>query len=700
MLLRLFWGSLALATPMVAQAQANNQYDSEALLEAMEIADTQGIEVGADGCAIQIKIEAGTPRIRQDNSKWNGECVNGLVNGIGRFTINGKHADFTAYAMGIEIPKMTLYKGTFFEYKGYDGTIVRYNGPEEISDAPRNGMSDYVLYEKVGGEFRLTHRLTSLSASCYTLPNHDKNNIDLTSAAAVENYNIMLKECQKVREAQWDHRTVEVIAESWFAPELGRDVEKYYICRFNKWTGTIKDKDQVYCNSKWDELKAAFKPRYDVGLSKHKQWVEAITQNGIERKATIGGKYATAVAMMETRKKQKKQEETALSSNQIQSRQQAFLAGPKGAAFRAKAGGTFIKPATTDQTAILYLGLDGEGSGYDLQVDDSSFGLPAGVEPSGIWYATPEAGKTQLAAELTKLSKSGVRTVYILYMDRMDLWEGPVSFSPRAENVLLSSTTSANPDYARVQREMQQAKYDYDRAQAAYYAVASRANNGGYGTSTADVLTGVTDTISASKKLENARTRYETLNRQFSGMSAQNTSESRVNVTLGDVNYRSELRRPLVILACDLVTAMCSEKERLVNHSVTVRVPMAIVPGEAQFETRKAQVKTAQAQLFEYQKKLQFGFSLGQLGDFMNGTTRAVPQTLLIDYLQFANKKATEQFEIDFAQDIAKNSAVNASIAQAATTLPQRYDDVFGIVSAALGAKQEAERKQGLQGLE
>ncbi|MBK8373696.1 MAG: hypothetical protein IPN50_00110 [Sphingomonadales bacterium] len=692
--------ALLLTAPTVAQAQTNNQYDSETLLEAMDVSATQGIEVGADGCAIQVPIEEGQPRIKRDSSVWSGECVHGLANGFGHFTVNGKNSEIQTIYMGLNPPR-AVFKDGFTQIKAADGSYVWRRGPEDVIAASRNGYDAYIIHKKINGVDRMVRRIASVNASCYKLPNLDKSEFDLSTAAAVENYEIMIKECAKVREAQWDHRSVEVVVEAWWSPEQNQDVTRYHVCRFNKWTGTIKEKDQVYCNNKWAELKASIKPEFDAVVEANKSWNDTLLRIGVERKETIAAKYTAALASVEARNKQKKQEETALASNQIRTRQQAFLAGPKGAPFRAKAGAVFSKPATTDQTAVLYLGFDREdGNGYEFMIEDDMFGLPAGVEPGGVWFENPELGKPQLTAEFAKLAKAGTRTVYVLYMDRMDLWEGPISFTPRTENVLMSSTTSANPDYARVQRELQQAKIDFDRAQAEYDAVASRANSGGYGSSTVGAVSGVFDSIGAGSKLENARTRYETLNRQFTGMSAQNTSETRANISLGDVTYRSELRRPLVIFACDLVTAMCSEKERTVNHSVSVQVPMAIVPGEAKFDSRKGQVKTARTQINEYEKKLQFGFSLDQLGDFMNGTTRAVPLSLLLEYVQYADKEGTKAFEASLADVIAKNTVANGAIAQAATTLPQRYEDVFGMVRNAAGAKREAERKQGLQGLE
>ena len=152
--------ALLLTAPTVAQAQTNNQYDSETLLEAMDVSATQGIEVGADGCAIQVPIEEGQPRIKRDSSVWSGECVHGLANGFGHFTVNGKNSEIQTIYMGLNPPR-AVFKDGFTQIKAADGSYVWRRGPEDVIAASRNGYDAYIIHKKINGVDRMVRRIAS-----------------------------------------------------------------------------------------------------------------------------------------------------------------------------------------------------------------------------------------------------------------------------------------------------------------------------------------------------------------------------------------------------------------------------------------------------------------------------------------------------------------------------------------------------------
>ena len=405
-------------------------------------------------------------------------------------------------------------------------------------------------------------------------------------------------------------------------------------------------------------------------------------------RVSLPGKIAAArVAIAQAKEQDKQRLVTAIAD-----RQRAFLGTmPPGRAF--------VAPAEGKIGAIVFgPGDDYESSGNDLSLDVDRLGLSGGLAPQFVTLNEDAEAKAKLTSAFAKLKAAGASTVYIFYPYRSYSWEGPVAFRPRTENVLLQSRTVANQDYPQVQAELQQAKAEMDAAERAYNADLAQTRSKGTGNGLS-ALTSLPGSLATASRYNKAQNRFYQLRDQLGAMSAQTTNQTRATITTGDISYQLVLNAPLVIFACDTVTARCAERERPVNFDITIDRPLVVYPGEPSADARKQQLEAAQKKLRGYRSQMEFGFPASSLGDFFQGYSQTMPVSRLVDYLFKTDESERKAFEARQAGLIAKSEATFQQIGAIAPGLTGRY--LYGdIVDQARARTQEAERRSKQRGLE
>ncbi len=725
--LAISWAICGSADPALAQSPERPKIDFEALVDATPMAADEALFVTKDGCAYLSTVsDAATKKRRESYFTWSGDCVDGFLDGQGALT-DAKSSSNRIFAMG-RLSRFNLkYTGnvTAFTYgdkefefrniflRGVFANIdssgkplgVHLPGPDGSSD---NWYTEVEIQDVFGGKQIITEMLGRRVVKCTSFnPDNSDGKFVLDTKEAIKNFEAGKRGCKKNLAAKLPdgkaNNRLRIVEYSVRDANTGTTTTRYYPCAY---APTIEEERKLpddYCTAKWDELATRIKPRVDQLIDYAKARQDRIDKLAADLRVELKPRYAAQIAHREQAARQKEQEDLAKKQRAaaearalIDGRQTAFLVANPGS---AKAARPFSAPVDNGKVGVVYFGFSSDDSGSDtITVDEDKLGLAPNLPAEYAMGEDVVEQKKLFSESYAKLKAAGATTIYVFYVDRRLVWEGPLAFRPRSERILISSQVQNNPEYPQAEAEFKAADRDLDAAQRAYDAEVSRSNSGGYGTGSA-ALAGIGPGLAAANRLNKAQTRRRLALERLGRMKPQTKTENWATAAFGDVTYRYALHYPLVIYACDGASDLCAERERLVEHDVTVERPLLYYPGESQVELRKQQIKAADEKMFAYRDKLQFGFSTASLGSFFEGTTQKLPATKLIDYTTYADKVEEKAFEGRNATFNQQRKAVAAAVAPLYPSLPRPFQNGH-ILNQIVSEAAEAKREEKLQGLE
>jgi hypothetical protein len=404
-------------------------------------------------------------------------------------------------------------------------------------------------------------------------------------------------------------------------------------------------------------------------------------------------RYAALVAKKEAAAKAEKEQAIAQRLMKIEARQIQYAAT---ASLKATSPQLFA-PTAPEHAGVIMFGNDDEPP-FSLSIDEGRLDLSPAMPLKRAFKPDLTSQKDSVKQAVEELKLAGAKTVYFFYFDRRHLWQGPTSFQPRTERILVKSTTVVNPNYASAEAEMNAAKSEMDAAQQNYDIENRKANSGGYGTG-AGALAGLGPGLVAANRLSKAQKRYYAARERFNGMSAETKNETWATAALGDMTYHIKLRFPLVMYACNVAIGVCAEKERVIEHEATAERPLIYYDAEPSAAVRKAQIVKARETLYAFESKLTFGFSVTALGEYFRGAKMVISIEKLADYTAYADKAETQVFDAEVAALSAKSKPIYATIKALSAQLPRNYK-AGEVVATAVSEAEEEERSSTLQGLE
>ncbi len=667
------------------------QVDPDILHEALGLGAREQLQIYKDGCAsVMWRVESEPKFVRVDRA--GGPCTNGMVDGrsldsegkasfpyhmgrLGRYRVQSK-------ADGLDL---VLLPGD-----SQSASYSLINLPKGKDDIIGEGLKPDTgfLLQKSGVE------LVSLSKQfvpCPVIQKATKTEIAILEKGERALLEKALKYCKgntlTGNAAPGLYQIAARIRKE--ANKSETPTKRDYLCAIRAPEQT--DVDHSTCGAKWDEIATPYKPLMDSIVAGAKAGDERNMVWAAEQRANLG----TRIEGIKTRLAKAKEDEKRMAAMALVNRQNAFLATiPTVKA--APAIGAFA-PVLPQQAGVIFFGNNSEPD-YSISVDEDLLELSPTLPLKTANDDDLIKQKEGLKRAVEELKLAGAKTLYLFYFDRRHMWRGPVAFRPRTERVLLSSTTVDNPEYASAEAEMNAAKSAMDSAQSAYDIENRRANSGGYGTGAA-ALAGLAPGIAAANRLSKAQTRYYAARDRFGRMSPQTKNESWANAAMGDISYHVKARFPLVMYACDLATSSCAEKERVVEHEAEADRPLTYYTGETSATLRKQQIDGANKTLYDFEKKLNFGFSVAALGDYFKGANMAIPLDKITEYTAFADKIETKAFDASTAALDAKRAPIYVMIKELASSLPRGYQ-ARDVITTAIAEAQVAERRSTLQGLE
>lgn len=667
------------------------QVDPNILYEALGLGPREQLLVNKDGCASVIWRTESEPKFLRVN-RAGGPCKNGVIDGR---SINGEGQPGLIYHMG----RLGRYRAQT-KVNGVDNIILTadadspsyflINMPKDRDDIIGEGLKPEASFLLQKSSVDLLS-LRKEFVPCSVVQKATKAEITILEKGERLLFDKALKYCKGNKltgNAAPGLYQVSVRFRKE-AKESETPTKRDYLCAIR--APKQSDVDHSACGVNWDEIALPYKPLMDSVVASAKTGDERNKAWATEQRANLG----TRIEAIKTRLARAKEDEKRMAAMALINRQNAFLATVP-AEKAAPANGAFA-PASPQQAGVIFFGNNSEPD-FSISVDEDLLELSPTLPLKSANDDDLIKQKQGLKRAVDELKVAGAKTLYLVYFDRRHMWRGPVSFRPRTERVLMSSTTVDNPEYATAQAEMNAAKADMDNAQRSYDIENNKANNGGYGTGAA-ALAGLAPGIAAANRLSKAQTRYYAARDRFGRMSPQTKNQSWATAAMGDISYHVKARFPLVMYACDLATSICAEKERVVEHEAEADRPLTYYEGEPSATLRKQQIDNANKTLYDFDKKLNFGFSVAALGEFFRGTNMTIPLDRITEYTAFADKVESKAFDTSTAALSATRTPIYVTIKQLSAQLPRNYQS-RDVLNEAIAEAGVAERRSSLQGLE
>lgn len=669
------------------------QVDPELLFEAAGLGEGDQLAILSNGCAVIRKRFPGEAKIIRDNSVFTGDCKTGLVDGP---IVSSKYGKINGYWMGKQVlyrvngPLSTVksnYRSTYFYPKegGLQNTIT------SLADGDQDLMND----GKWGISFLSIHDGTKVVASiakyamyCSDLAKGDwKKTAVYSSSDIKQKVSTALSDCKRLSAADQDK--VYVSYYSVDDPANPSEKGKHNICAVK--AREQEEVDQAECDVLWRKLAAPWKDFVENAWTVSKAQDAQTKIWADDMRINLAGRIDAVKAGIAARQEAKARRFVDANFANMTT----FLETPAGQLGR-KATKPFAVP--TGGAGVIVTGYDSEYSG-GLSIDFDMAATGAVGEAEVIQAG--EVDKASLAAAIGRLKAKGASTVYIVDLAREDSYTGATAARSSEEQTLVSSTVSDNPEYARLTRDLQQARRDEAAAKVEYDQMNAKANSGGYGTGAAAAI-GMIDVVSKSNKYSDAQNRRISLENQLAGSSAQTTNNSYAILPTGQVDMQSRFVGLLPIIACDVVTAMCAEKVKPVAIENKAVMPLVVIKGSSNSKALIDQANKAFATLEGDEKARSFGITPEAMGNFVAGTGMRLPMGSLAEYINYSGEQFLKVVKADFAADVAQNNAVALQLAPVAVKLRASgvgYNDPTGLIGQAEEAASKAERQKGLQTL-
>lgn len=377
-------------------------------------------------------------------------------------------------------------------------------------------------------------------------------------------------------------------------------------------------------------------------------------------------------------------------------RREAYAATPKAkAAGVTLAAKSFTAPADTGSVAVMLIS-DSENHRFDL--DTGLLELPTGTAPI---YVGPNDQLT-IDKEVAKLKTEGVKTLYVVDLTRWQEWSAPISAKISNAQITVSTSVRDNPEYPQLVEQLKVARQELAVAKAEYDRTSATANSGGYGTSTAGVVTGIFAAVSDGTRYSDAQTKVARLEEAIARTDPKIRTTTMANVGFADSQFHSIFSGRVAVAACDLTVARCAERERVIESEITVERPLVLVQGDPDYARRSAVEKSAVAQLEKTRDTSgQVGFSTAAMGKYIDGLPMFVPIANLAAWHSFAFDDFNKRFNQRNAENIAANTMLAKQLSPVAASLNGiKFSDPTGAIRSAAEIIATEERRKNVQGLE
>lgn len=406
-------------------------------------------------------------------------------------------------------------------------------------------------------------------------------------------------------------------------------------------------------------------------------------------------KEQQALAAAEQKAVADKQRKAMLDAEAGQ-RREAFAATPKAkAAGVTLAAKSFTAPADTASVAVMLIS-DSENSRFDL--DTGLLELPTGTDPI---YVGPNDQLT-IDKEVAKLKTEGVKTLYVVDLTRWQEWSAPISAKISNAQITVSTSVRDNPEYPQLVEQLKVARQELAVAKAEYDRTSATANSGGYGTSTAGVVTGIFAAVSDGSRYSDAQTKVARLEESIRRTDPKIRTTTTANVGFADSQFHSIFSGRVAVAACDLTLARCAERERVIESEITVERPLVLVEGDPDYARRSAVEKSAVAELQKTRDTSgQVGFSTAAMGKYIDGLPMFVPIANLAAWHSFAFDDFNKRFNQRNAEKVAANTMLAKQLSPVAVSLNGiKFSDPTGAIRSAAEIVATEERRKNVQGLE
>jgi hypothetical protein len=424
-------------------------------------------------------------------------------------------------------------------------------------------------------------------------------------------------------------------------------------------------------------------------------WAQQMRNARAVKVATAAENDKQALAVVEQKAALEKQQRAALES-EAGLRREAYAALPAaktaGVSLAAK---PFAAPLDASKAAVMIIEYS---SNSRFQLDTGMLELPTGVEP--IFVAPNDQAEIDAATE--KLKTEGYSTLYVIDLTRWQTWKAPVSAKISNAVVTVSSSVRDNPEYPILMAQLREARQELAVAKAEYDRTNAQANSGGYGRSTAGVVSGIFAAVSDGSAYSNAQTKVLRLEEALARTDPKIRTVSKANVGFADSKFTSVFSGRVGVAACDLILSRCAERERVIESSITLDQPLVLIQGDPEYARRIAEDKTATAELKKQRDGYgQIGFSTNAMGKYVDGLPMFVPISQLAAWQKFAFEDFNKRFDQRQAALITANTALAKQLVPLAATLKGvKFDDPTGAIREAEEKVATEERRKNVQGLE